>query len=478
MAMQRVTKHTLSQTKRQGFTLVELIIVIVVIAILATLTIVAYNGVSARAHASALVADLNQSSKQLALAQVDAGTFPADATTVGLRSTTDVSYSYNVAGDGSVYCLQASGWGLNYFVTSNNTTANTGACSGTIGVPGSGSLSSVTYGVATFIGTAGTSGTTEGTGTAVRLNQPGSITIDPSGNMYITEYGNNCVRKVTPAGVTTQFAGTCGSAYGTANGTGAAASFNNPEGIAYYGGILYVDDFSNGCIRAIDSNQVVTTFAGTCIVNNATSTDGTGSAARFNHPSGLTVDASGNLYVAEASGYCVRKVTPAAVVTTFAGTCGTSGTSDGTGLAARFGKLHGDIVAPSGNIFVGDSSNNCIRMITPAAVVTTFAGTCGTTTGTADGNGAAAQFNNPGDVITDSSGNIYLSDTTNNCIRKITSTAVVTTIAGTCGTAGSADGVGTAALFHSPSGKVFDASGNMFVVDSGNNTVRKLTPQS
>jgi sugar lactone lactonase YvrE len=170
----------------------------------------------------------------------------------------------------------------------------------------------------------------------------------------------------------------------------------------------------------------ITTLAGVPIG----SADGTGSAARFNYPDGVASDSSGNLYVADTGNNTIRKITPAGVVTTLAGTPGIIGSADGTGSHAQFNGPWSVAVDGSGNVYVADTGNNTIRKITSAGVVTTLAGTAGVT-GSADGTGGAASFSAPSGVAADSSGNVYVADTNNFTIRKITPAGVVSTLAGT-----------------------------------------------
>src|SRR6266567_1205438 len=183
------------------------------------------------------------------------------------------------------------------------------------------------------------------------------------------------------------------------------------------------------------------TFAG-----NAYGGNGTGSQAIFNNPYATAVDRAGNVYVADTSNYAVRKITPAGIVTTLAGVPGYGGSTDGTGSDARFGTLNGIAVDSTGNVYVTDGSYHTVRKITPAGVVTTLAGTPGVT-GSADGTGSAARFYSPFGIAVDSVGNLYVTDLNNHTIRKITPAGVVTTIAGTVGVIGSTDGSGTAARF-------------------------------
>ena len=169
------------------------------------------------------------------------------------------------------------------------------------------------------------------------------------------------------------------------------------------------------------------TFAG-----NAYGGNGTGSQAIFNSPYATAVDSAGNVYVADTYDYAVRKITPAGVVTTLAGFPGNSGYTDATGSDARFGALYGIAVDNAGNVYVTDGSYYTIRKITPAGVVTTLAGTPGVA-GSANGTGSAAQFYNPWGIAVDSAGNLYVTDQYNQTIRKITSAGVVTKIAGAGG---------------------------------------------
>ena len=179
----------------------------------------------------------------------------------------------------------------------------------------------------------------------------------------------------------------------------------------------------------------------------------------------MAVDGSGNVYVADSGNYTIRKITPAGVVSTLAGLAGSSGSADGTGSAARFYYPTGVAVDGSGNVYVADTGNYTIRKITPAGVVSTLAGLAGST-GSADGTGSAARFYYPYGVAVDGSGNVYVADTGNYTIRKITPAGVVSTLAGTAGSSGSADGTGSAARFNYPTGVAVDGSGNVYVADS------------
>ncbi len=321
--------------------------------------------------------------------------------------------------------------------------------------------------VTTFAGTAGITGSADGTGSVASFNLAGfspvnaGIATDSTGNVYVSDSGNNTIRKITSAGVVTTLAGTANVFGGSADGTGAAAKFNMPKGIATdSAGNVYVADHGSGTVRMITPAGVVTTLAGTAgVLGHA---DGTGTAASFNRPLGIATDSTGNVYVSDFYNCIIRKITPAGVVTTLAGTSGVFGSNNGTGAAASFGFPQGIATDAAGNVYVADTKNNIIRKITPAGVVTTLA--------------ATASFYSPAGVATDSAGNVYVADTGNNIIRKITPTLAVSTLAGSASVTGSTNGTGTAAKFNTPIGSATDTAGNVYVSDSGNDTIRKITP--
>ena len=326
--------------------------------------------------------------------------------------------------------------------------------------------------VTTIAGKAGT-GYGDGVGAAAGFNQPAGIAVDGSGNVYVTDEGANNIRKVAPDGTVTTLAG-LQTTPGSADGTGPAAHFLNPTGVAVDGaGNLFVTDENNDTIREITPGGVVTTLAGQA--GNLGANDGQGSSASFRLPWGVVVDASGNLYVADSGNNAIRKITSGGAVTTLAGLGGGSGTADGVGAAAAFEAPAGLALDGAGNLYVTDSRAQTLRKIAPDGTVTTLAGHPNQV-GAMDGPGATALFTGPAGVAVDSGGNIYVADSGNNTIRKVTSTGVVTTLAGRAGATGSADGPGTTARFNSPYGLAIDSSGVLYVADGANESVRKVAP--
>jgi len=288
-------------------------------------------------------------------------------------------------------------------------------------------------------------------------------------------------------------AGAAGAA-GSADGTNSAARFDYPTGVALdSAGNLYVaDEYTIRKVTPAGPYWVVTTLAGKA--GSSGSADGTNSAARFNNPCGMAVDTNGNVYVADAYNYTIRKVTPIGtnwVVTTLAGSAGNIGSADGTNSAARFNYPNFLGMDSAGNLYVTDWGNDTIRKVTPVGtdwVVTTLAGSAGSA-GYADGTNSAARFNWPGGGAVGSGGNLYVSDENNCTIRKVTPVGtswVVTTLAGLGGAdpsgnplhPGSADGTGSAARFNEQVGVAVDSAGNLYVADWLNYTIRKGFPAS
>ncbi|MBI4882639.1 MAG: hypothetical protein HY826_01135 [Actinobacteria bacterium] len=250
------------------------------------------------------------------------------------------------------------------------------------------------------------------TGALASFNFPEGVAVDNKGNVYVADTANFLIRKITPLGLVSTLAGSTLSA-GFQDATGTSALFASPRGLAVdTAGNVYVADQNNNRIRKITPAGVVTTLAGQTASGSA---DGTGAAAQFTDPRGVAVDSAGNVYVADAGNNLIRKVTAAGVVTTLAGS--TAGFLDGTGAGAQFNAPFGVAVDASGNVYVTDQGNARIRKVTAAGVVTTLAGT--SPASYADGVGTDARFSNPRGIAIDTSGTIYIGDVTNDRVRRI-----------------------------------------------------------
>ncbi len=303
--------------------------------------------------------------------------------------------------------------------------------------------------LALFAGNMEEAGSLDGSGSEAKFFYPGGIATDGAGNVYVADTNNGTVRKITPTGVVSTLAGTA-RVFGYTDGIGAAARFNSPRGIATdSAGNVYVsqccigfilgagaDSFApppfNHTIRKITSSGVVSTLTRTA---GAEGYDHETEASSFTIPDAIATDSAGNVYVADSSYQTIRKITPAGVMSTLAGTDRVSDYADGMGAAARFSYPRGIATDSAGNVYVADTGNQVIRKITPAGAVSTLAGTAGVE-GHADGIGVAASFSQPWGIAADSTDNVYVADTGNHTIRKITPAGAVSTLVGVSGREG------------------------------------------
>jgi sugar lactone lactonase YvrE len=308
---------------------------------------------------------------------------------------------------------------------------------------------------------------TTGNDSTASFNAPTGLAVDGAGNIYVADYGNNKIRKITPDGVVSTLAGNGNQ--GSINGPGNLATFNGPTGVAVDGsGNVYVADQNNNQIRVITATGIVSTLAG----SDSTGTqDGLGALAYFFAPSSVATDANGNVYVADAGNNLIRMITPAGQSSTVAGNTN-PGALNGDALSATFNNPTGITVDAAGNIYVADLLSNQIRKIS-GGTVSTLAG--GDSTASVNGVGTAASFYFPNSVAVDGGGNVYVTEYVTDLVRKITPDGTVTTFAGS-GQQGQADSTGTAASFNGPSGVAVDAAGNVYIADTFNNVIRKITP--
>lgn len=326
-------------------------------------------------------------------------------------------------------------------------------------------------------GPMGLGGFADGIGGAVRFNMPFDLAVDAAKNVgYLTDGGNRLIRKVDfTSGAVTTLAG-IPPRQGTTDGPADQAAFNQPFGLAVDAqGNAYVADCENHLIRKITSQGVVSTLAGQPGEQGQGGfNNGPGASALFSWPSDVAVDAKGNVFVADFGNHCIRMISPDGIVSTFAGDPGNPGWADGPGATAQFTYPEGLTLGPDGNLYVADTANEVIRMITPDGTVSTFAGSG--MRGLTDGIGTEAAFFQPYGVTTDQGGHLLVADTGNQAIRSIDlATGAVTTLAGN-GRAGAADGDGSAARFNMPVRVMADPRGFLLVADSWNHAIRKVTP--
>ena len=345
------------------------------------------------------------------------------------------------------------------------------------------------YRWSTYAGSPGTFGSAEANGnsSSAQFRAPYGVTVDSLNVVHLADQLNYTIRELNDGDgfYSSTIAGSVGSD-GSADGAGSAAQFNDPSGMAQDGaGNLYVADASNFTIRQLTwdgYNWNSSTIAGTA--GSSGNADGPGGSAQFGYPTGVAADSAGNVYVADYGNGTIRMLTQTAtnwVVSTIAGLAENYGSADGTNSDARFESPIGITVDTNGIVYVVDQDNNTIRKIAPAGpnwVVTTIAGLAGVD-GSADGTNSDARFVLPLGIAADQIGNLYVVDQGNETIRKLTPSGsdwIVTTIGGLAGNWGSNDGVNTDARFYYPAGITVDGSGNLFVTDLGNGTVRMGQP--
>jgi trimeric autotransporter adhesin len=335
-----------------------------------------------------------------------------------------------------------------------------------------------------IIGTAAGAGNKEfgvgdgGTAAGAKLAGPRSVAFDAAGNAYVADYGNHRLRKITAAGVISTVAGTGTAGSAGDGGAATSAQLNGPYGVAVdAGGNVYVSEYGGHRVRKITPAGIISTYAGTGI-GGFTADGGAATGAGINSPSGLAIDGIGNLYIADFNNQRVRRVTPAGTISTVAGT-GTFGFSGDGGLAtiANISRVTSVGLDGLGSLWIADYDNNRLRKVVLATgIITTVAGT-GTAGDAGDGGlAASAQLNGPSAVKFDTSGNAYVADGFNNRVRKINSAGVISNVAGT-GTNGFAGDGGPAASaqMRFVFDVAFDPAGVLYIADGFNNRVRKVT---
>jgi len=446
----------LIKASQRGFTIVELLIVIVVIAILAAITIIAYNGIQRQAAESSMKSDLRNAADILNLGKANGSGYPVDAASAnggsGLESSGSNVQTYVAKSYG--YCVSSANTKTDktFRVKSIDGKIEEGTCDVKVST-----LSGSTWGFA------------DGTGSAAQLYRPTGITIDNSGVLYFTDHNNHRVRKVLPNGATSTIAGSGTPAF--LDGQGTAAQFMYPRDLDVdNSGTLYVVDTDNRRIRTITPSGAVSTLAGSGTTGYL---DGPGTTARFNAPRGIAVNEDGTVYVADTYNHRIRKITPTGDVSTLAGS-GAIGSADGQGLAAQFYRPHDIVVDKSGYLYVTDSYNDLIRKISPSGLVETVAGSM--PGGYVNGQASVAKFDHPTGITIDSEGTLFVTDSFNNCLRMITRDGAVSTLVGSPDEAsyGTADGIGSQAQFMDMYYIAADDKGALYVADADAHRIRKI----
>ncbi len=321
----------------------------------------------------------------------------------------------------------------------------------------------------------------DGPATSALLYFPNDVTVDGSGNLYIVDTNNERIRKVDTSGVISTVAGTGTAGFSGDGGQATAAQLNDPSGVAVdSSGNLYIADFINRRVRKVDTSGVITTVAGTGEISN-TGRHGEGGAAtsaRINEPTNVAVDGSDNLYITDSGVRVIRKVDSSGTITTVAGIGGGGhGGNGGPATRAQFRSPRGVAVDGSGNLYIADRDNDWIRKVdSSSGIITAFAGT-GVRGFRGNGSPATlARLTFPSDVAVDGSGNVYIADRGNDWIRKVGRNGRITVIAGTRSGGFSGDGgLAIEARIDNPIGVAVDRAGNVYIADRSNHRIRKLT---
>ncbi len=307
-----------------------------------------------------------------------------------------------------------------------------------------------------------TIGYADGPSARAQFNHPMSVAVGINGTVYVSDLFNYKIRRITPQNIVSTLAG---STRGFADGMSNVAKFSSPHGLAVgKDGTIYVADEVNHCIRKITPSGEVTTLAG----SEEGYLDGPASTAKFKNPHGLAIGADGTIYVADVLNHRIRKITPTGIVSTLAGS-GIPGDKDDIANLAQFHSPLGVAVGKDGTVYTVEDYSHKIRKITPAGVVSTLAGS---EKGYLDGPAATAKFNYPMDVAVGEDGTVYVADGNNHKIRKITSLGEVTTLAGS--ERGDMDGPASTAKFRHPRGVAVGADGTIYVADPFNSKIRVI----
>lgn len=325
-----------------------------------------------------------------------------------------------------------------------------------------------------------------GQATAAQFYTPMGVAVDASGNIYVVDQGNNVVRKVDGAGIMSTYAGNYayGSGYSGDGGMATAAELNNPFGVAVdASGNILIADAGNNVVRKVNTSGAISTVAGKYSYGAGYSGDGgMATSAELNSPRGVSFDAFGSLYISDEGNNVIRKVKPTGIIGTVAGNhsygAGYSG-DGGNATAAELNHPDGITLDASGNLYIADVSNEVIRMMNGAGIISTVAGNNSYGVGFSGDGGVAtaAELWFPYGVAVDGAGNLYIADLNNSAVRMVDVSGTITTVAGMGGNGGYSgdNGPATAAQLNSPDAVAFDQSGNMYIADYFDNVIRKVT---
>jgi sugar lactone lactonase YvrE len=314
-----------------------------------------------------------------------------------------------------------------------------------------------------------------GEATLASLDDPEGLAVGSSNAIYIADTGNNCIRKVGASGMIATVAGTGEEGYLGDGEAAVSAKLSAPRGVAAdAAGRIYIADTGNNCIRKVGADGIIRTVAGTG-EEGYLGDGGAAVSGKLSAPGGVAVDSSGNIYVADTGNHCIRKIDARGTITTISGDGTPSYSGDGgAATRAELCAPRGVAVDPSGRIYIADTGNNCIRMVDRSGIITTIAG-IGIPLFSGEGRAAiSAYLDGPDGIAVDSSGDIFVSDTLNQRVRKIGADGIIETVVGTGEQGDAGDGFPSAsAELHDPCGIAVDAFGNLFIADSRNDRVRK-----
>ena len=315
-----------------------------------------------------------------------------------------------------------------------------------------------------------------GPASACEISNPNEAHFDAAGNIYIADYGNNVIRKISTTGIITTVAGSLTPGYSGDGGPATAATLHGPVDVAVdSAGNMFIADVMNNCIRKVNAAGVISTYAGNT-VGGYSGDGGSATLAELSFPTSVALDGAGNLFISDGANNCIRKVNSSGVISTIAGDTATGYSGDGG--QATDAKLYGpeDIALDkTGNLYIADIGNNVVRKVNTSGIISTVAGTGGAGYSGDNGPATAAQMRYPYAVATDTAGNLYITDNSNFVIRKVDTAGIITTIAGDGGSGYSGDGgPATAATFNNPGGVDVNRQGDVIVADFGNNVIRKI----